>query len=164
MIDEVQRLPNLFGILHPLTDRREKPARFLLLGSASPDLVQGVSESLAGRVGFVDLGGFNLSEVGVKALDALWLRGGFPRSFMAASDAASFHWRTGFIRTFLEQDLPQLGIRTASETLRRFWTMVSHVHGQVWNAAELARSLGASETTARHYLDLLCGTFMVRRL
>jgi predicted AAA+ superfamily ATPase len=115
-------------------------------------------------VGFVDLGGFNLSEVGVKALDALWLRGGFPRSFMATSDAASFRWRTDFIRTFLEQDLPQLGVRTASETLRRFWTMVAHFHGQVWNAAELARSLGASEPTARHYLDLLCGTFMVRRL
>lgn len=164
VIDEVQRLPSLFGTLRPLADRREKPARFLLLGSASPDIVKGVSESLAGRVGFVDLGGFNLSEVGVKALDALWLRGGFPRSFMATSDAASFRWRTDFIRTFLEQDLPQLGVRTASETLRRFWTMVAHFHGQVWNAAELARSLGASEPTARHYLDLLCGTFMVRRL
>jgi predicted AAA+ superfamily ATPase len=164
VIDEVQRLPSLFGTLRPLADRRDKPARFLLLGSASPDIVKGVSESLAGRVGFVDLGGFNLSEVGVKALDALWLRGGFPRSFMATSDAASFRWRTDFIRTFLEQDLPQLGVRTASETLRRFWTMVAHFHGQVWNAAELARSLGASEPTARHYLNLLCGTFMVRRL
>ncbi len=164
VIDEVQRQPDLFATLRPLADRRGTPARFLLLGSASPHIVKGVSESLAGRVGFVDLGGFHLGEVGTKVLDDLWLRGGFPRSFLAASDAASVRWRSDFIRTFLEQDLPQLGIRTAAETLRRFWTMVAHFHAQVWNAAELARSLGASEPTARHYLDLLCGTFVVRRL
>lgn len=164
VIDEVQRQPDLFATLRPLADRRGTPARFLLLGSASPDIVKGVSESLAGRVGFVDLGGFHLGEVGAKAIDDLWLRGGFPRSFLATSDAASVRWRTAFIRAFLEQDLPQLGIRTAAETMRRFWTMVAHFHAQVWNAAELARSLGASEPTARHYLDLLCGTFVVRRL
>ena len=108
--------------------------------------------------------GFHLGEVGVGAIDSLWLRGGFPRSFLAPNDAASQRWRTDFVRTFLEQDLPQLGIRTAAETLRRFWTMVAHYHGQIWNAAELARSLGASEPTARHYLDILCGTYLARRL
>ena len=164
VIDEGQRLPSLFATLRPLADRRGVPARFLLLGSASPDIVKGVSESLAGRVGFVDLSGFHVGEVGTQAIDSLWLRGGFPRSFLATSDVASVRWRADFIRAFLEHDLPQLGIRTAAETIRRFWTMIAHFHGQVWNAAELARSLGASEPTARHYLDLLCGTFVVRRL
>jgi hypothetical protein len=164
VIDEVQRRPELFQTLRPLADRVDQPARFLILGSASPEIVKGVSESLAGRVGFVDLGGLHLEEVGNQEMEKLWLRGGFPRSFLAASDAASQRWRTDFIRTFLEQDLPQLGIRTASETLRRFWTMVAHFHGQVWNGAELARSLGSSEPTARHYLDVLCGTYMARRL
>lgn len=164
VIDEIQRQPELFNVLRPLADRHGTPARFLVLGSASPEIVRGVSESLAGRVGFVDLTGFHLGEVGARARDELWLRGGFPRSFLAASDAASARWRADFIRTFLEQDLPQLGIRTAAETLRRFWTMVAHFHGQVWNGAELARALGASEPTARSYLDLLCGTYMARRL
>ncbi|MBI5769893.1 MAG: ATP-binding protein [Verrucomicrobia bacterium] len=164
VIDEVQRMPDLFTALRPLADRRGAPARFLLLGSASPAIVRGVSESLAGRVGFVDLAGFQLGEVGVRACDKLWLRGGFPRSFLAASDAASARWRSDFIRTFLEQDLPQLGVRTGAETLRRFWTMLAHHHAQVWNAAELARALGAAEPTARSYLDLLCGTYMARRL
>ncbi len=164
VIDEVQREPELFTALRPLADRRGKPARFLILGSASPHLVKGVSESLAGRVGFVDLAGFTLGEAGMESLETLWLRGGFPRSFLAASEAASVRWRVDFIRTFLEQDMPQLGIRTASETLRRFWTMVAHYHGQVWNAAELARALGASEPSARHYLDILCGTYVARRL
>ena len=164
VIDEVQREPGLFAALRPLADRRGAPARFLVLGSASPTIVRGVSESLAGRVGFVDLGGLNLAEVGPKARDALWLRGGFPRSFLATTDPASARWRSDFLRTFLEQDLPQLGVRTAAETLRRFWTMIAHFHGQVWNGAEFARALSASEPTARHYLDLLCGTYMVRRL
>ena len=164
VIDEVQREPGLFAALRPLADRRGAPARFLVLGSASPTIVRGVSESLAGRVGFVDLGGLNLAEVGPKARDALWLRGGFPRSFLATTDTASARWRSDFLRTFLEQDLPQLGVRTAAETLRRFWTMIAHFHGQVWNSAEFARALSASEPTARHYLDLLCGTYMVRRL
>ena len=164
VIDEVQRQPELFAALRPLADRRGKAAKFLILGSASPQIVKGVSESLAGRVGFMDLGGFHLGEVGVEALDSLWQRGGFPRAFLASSEAASVRWRADFIRTFLEQDMPQLGIRTASETLRRFWTMVAHYHGQVWNAAEFARALGASEPTARHYLDILCGTYVARRL
>ena len=164
VIDEVQREPGLFASLRPLADRRGAPARFLVLGSASPTIVRGVSESLAGRVGFVDLGGLNLAEVGPKARDALWLRGGFPRSFLATTDPASARWRSDFLRSFLEQDLPQLGVRTAAETLRRFWTMIAHFHGQVWNGAEFARALSASEPTARHYLDLLCGTYMVRRL
>jgi predicted AAA+ superfamily ATPase len=164
VIDEIQREPRLFAALRPLADRRGTPARFLVLGSASPTIVRGVSESLAGRVGFVDLGGLHLAEVGPKSRDALWLRGGFPRSLLATTDAASARWRTDFLRTFLEQDLPQLGVRTAAETLRRFWTMVAHFHGQVWNGAEFARALSASEPTARHYLDLLCGTYMVRCL
>lgn len=164
VIDEIQREPGLFAALRPLADRRGEPARFLVLGSASPTIVRGASESLAGRVGFVDLGGLNLAEVGPKARDALWLRGGFPRSFLATTDTASARWRSDFLRTFLEQDLPQLGVRTAAETLRRFWTMIAHFHGQVWNGAEFARALSASEPTARHYLDLLCGTYMVRRL
>ncbi len=164
VIDEIQRQPELFAALRPLADRRSKPARFLILGSASPDLVKGVSESLAGRIGFVDLNGFHLGEIDKAHLDDLWLRGGFPRSFLASSDAASTRWRSDFVRTFLEQDLPQLGIRTASETLRRFWTMIGHYHGQVWNAAELSRALGSSEGTARNYLDILCGTYVARRL
>lgn len=164
VIDEVQREPGLFAASRPLADRRGAPARFLVLGSASPTIVRGVSESLAGRIGFADLGGLNLAEVAPKARDALWLRGGFPRSFLATTDTASARWRTDFLRTFLEQDLPQLGVRTAAETLRRFWTMIAHFHGQVWNGAEFARALSASEPTVRHYLDLLCGTSMVRRL
>ena len=164
VIDEIQRRPELFAALRPLADRRGTPARFLILGSASPEVVRGVSESLAGRVGFVDLSGFHLGETGPQTQDVLWQRGGFPRSFLAPSEEASVRWRTDFIRTFLEQDMPQLGIRTPAETLRRFWTMVAHYHGQVWNAAELARALSASENTARHYLDLLCGTYVVRRL
>lgn len=164
IIDEVQRRPDLFELLRVLVDRPENSARFLLLGSASPQLVRGASETLAGRVGFVDLAGFDLSEVGAPQANQLWLRGGFPRSFLAADDSASMAWRDGFIRTFLERDLPQLGITIPAETLRRFWTMIAHYHGQIWNAAEFARSLGASEVTARRYLDILAGAYMVRVL
>ena len=164
IIDEVQRLPDLFELLRVLVDRRENRARFLLLGSASPGLVRGVSESLAGRIGFVDLSGFDLRETGGQSLNRLWTRGGFPRSFLADDDASSLDWRNGFIRTFLERDIPQLGITIPAETLRRFWTMMAHYHGQIWNSAELARSLGASENTARNYLDILAGAFMVRVL
>lgn len=164
VIDEIQRQPKLFELLRVLVDRPGSGARFLVLGSASPTLVKGVSESLAGRVGFVDLAGFSLAEAGVDRLQALWSRGGFPRSFLAGDDRASYDWRQSFIRTFLERDIPQLGITTPAETLRRFWTMIAHSHGQVWNAAELARSLGASEKTARRYLDVLAGAFMVRIL
>jgi len=164
ILDEVQRQPELFELLRVLVDRPQNSAHFLLLGSASPQLVRGVSESLAGRIGFVDLSGFDLAEVGAAQRDRLWLRGGFPRSFLAGDDSASMTWRQGFIRAFLERDIPQLGISTPAETLRRFWTMTAHYHGQVWNAAEFARSLGASEVTARRYLDILAGAYMVRVL
>jgi len=164
IIDEVQRRPDLFELLRVLVDRPQNAARFLLLGSASPHLVKGVSESLAGRIGFIDLAGFDLSEVGAAARDRLWLRGGFPRSFLAADDSASQAWRQDFVRTFLERDIPQLGITIPAETLRRFWTMVAHCHGQVWNAAQLARSMGTSELTARRYLDILSGAYVVRIL
>ncbi len=164
IIDEIQRQPELYEILRVLVDRTDNAAQFLVLGSASPELVKGTSESLAGRVGFVDLSGFTLGEAGAAKRDALWCRGGFPRSFLAPDDAASGDWRQGFARTFLERDIPQFGITIPSETLRRFWTMVAHYHGQVWNAAEFARSLGASENTARRYLDILTGAYMVRVL
>ena len=164
VIDEVQRLPALFETLRVLVDREENTARFLLLGSASPALVRGVSESLAGRVGLVGLTGFDLHEVGAPNWRELWLRGGFPRSYLADTPAGSGLWRTNFVRTFLERDIPQLGIRVPAETLRRFWTMIGHYHGQVWNAAEFARSLGVSQGAARGYLDILAGAFMVRVL
>jgi predicted AAA+ superfamily ATPase len=164
VIDEVQRRPDLFELLRVLVDRPRKPARFLLLGSASPSLVKGVSESLAGRIGFVDLSGFDLREVGMENRGPLWVRGGFPRSFLAQDESTSMAWRENFIRTFLERDIPQLGITIASETLRRFWTMVAHYHGRVWNAAQFARSLSTSENTARRYLEILAGAYMVRIL
>jgi hypothetical protein len=164
VVDEFQRRPDLFELLRTLVDRPENSARFLVLGSASPALVKGVSESLAGRIGFVDLGGFELREVGPEHADRLWLRGGFPRSYLAPDDEQSAVWRTEFVRTFLERDIPQLGITIPGETLRRFWTMVAHYHGQVWNAAEFARSLGSAENTARRYLDILAGSYMVRVL
>ena len=164
VIDEVQRQPALFELLRVLVDRPQNQARFLLLGSASPLLVKDVSESLAGRTGFVDLSGFNLREVGPESRDLLWIRGGFPRSFLAPDDSAATIWREDFIRTFLERDIPQFGITIPAETLRRFWTMIAHYHGQVWNAAEFARSLGTSENTARRYLDILAGAYMVRIL
>ncbi|MEW6403093.1 MAG: ATP-binding protein [Chloroflexota bacterium] len=164
ILDEVQRQPGLFELLRVLVDRPQNSAHFLLLSSASPQLARGVSESLAGRIGFVDLSGFDLAEVGAEQRDRLWLRGGLPRSFLADDDPDSMIWRQGFIRTFLERDIPQLGITIPAETLRRFWTMTAHYHGQVWNAAEFARSLGVSEVTARRYLDILAGAYMVRIL
>ena len=147
-----------------LVDRPRNTARFLLLGSASPQFVKGVSESLAGRIGFVDLSGFDLWEVGIEHRDRLWIRGGFPRSFLASDDKVSMVWRDDFIRTFLERDIPQFGITIPAETLRRFWTMTAHYHSQVWNSAQFARSLGTSENTARRYLDILAGAYMIRIL
>jgi hypothetical protein len=164
VIDEIQRDPRLFEVLRPLADRPGTPARFLVLGSASLDLVRGVSESLAGRVGFVDLGGFDLSEVGPPRLRGLWLRGGLPRSFLARSERRSVSWRLDFIRTFLERDVPQLGIRIPADSLRRFWTMLAHYHGQIWNGAEFARALGVNEHAVRRYLDVMSGTYLVRQL
>ena len=164
VIDEIQRVPALFEVLRVLIDRPGSRARFLLLGSASPALVKGVSESLAGRVGLVDLAGFDLREVGAPAWRDLWLRGGFPRAYLAQDAGRSALWRRNFVRTFLERDIPQLGISIPAETLRRFWTMIAHYHGQIWNGAEFARALGASEVTARRRLDILAGAFMVRVL
>jgi len=164
VIDEVQRRPDLFELLRVLVDRPGNPARFLLLGSASSHLVKGVSESPAGRIRFIDLSGFDLREVGAEQLTTLWTRGGFPGSFLAVGEPASMSWREDFIRTFLERDIPQLGITIPAETLRRFWTMIAHYHGQVWNAAQFARSLGTSEITARRYLDILAGAYMIRIL
>jgi predicted AAA+ superfamily ATPase len=164
IIDEVQRQPGLFEVLRVLVDRPKNRAKFLLIGSASLHLVKGVSESLAGRIGFVDLSGFDLQEVGPRHFARLWARGGFPRSFLAADDSASLLWRDNFMRTFLERDIPQLGISIPSISLRRFWTMIAHYHGQVWNAADFARSLGTSENSARRHLDILAGAYMVRIL
>ncbi|MBK1879879.1 ATP-binding protein [Pelagicoccus mobilis] len=164
VIDEIQRVPSLFETLRVLLDRPDQPARFLLLGSASPDLIRGVSESLAGRVALIDLVGFDLSETGSDSLHTLWQRGGFPRSFLSKSEKASSSWRQNFIRTFLERDIPQFGINIPAETLRRFWTMIAHYHGQVWNGAEFARSLGTSEPTAKRYLDTLANAYVIRVL
>jgi predicted AAA+ superfamily ATPase len=164
VIDEAQRVPALFPILRVLADRRPRPARFLLLGSVSPELVKGVSESMAGRVAFVEMSGFDLAEVEAHDFKRLWLRGGFPRSYLAASNDSSSAWRSDFATTFLERDIAALGIQVTTSALRRFWMMLAHYHGQIWNAAEFARSLGTSEPTARHYLDVLSGAFMVRQL
>ena len=164
VLDEVQRRPELFPYLRVLADRRPLPARFLVLGSASPALLRQASESLAGRVEVVGLGGFSLGEVGVERLARHWLRGGFPRSFLARSAAESHTWRRQLIQTFLERDLPQLGVSVPATALLRFWTMLAHVHGGVWNAADPARSLGLSEPTVRRYLDLMTGLFLVRQL
>jgi predicted AAA+ superfamily ATPase len=164
VIDEVQRRPDLFPILRVLIDRPRSPARFLLLGSASPALLRQSSESLAGRIEVIETAGFSIEEVGQNRSPRLWLRGGFPRSFVATSEPRSFTWREEFIRTFLEQDLPQLGIRIPSPQLNRFWTMLAHYHGQIWNAAEPARSLGLSQPTVRSYLDLMTSAYMIRQL
>lgn len=164
VIDEVQRRPELFPMLRVLADRRPLPARFLILGSASPELMRQSSESLAGRLETIPLSGFSLAELGAPALNRHWLRGTFPRAYLARSNPESVSWRRQFIHTFLERDLPQLGIGVPAAALLRFWTMLAHYHGNVWNAAEPARSLGVSEPTVRRYLDLLTGLFMVRQL
>lgn len=164
IIDEVQRLPSLFPVLRVLADRPRIPARFLLLGSASPDLVRHSSETLAGRIAFVDMAGFSLRETGAAVQRKLWLRGGFPRSFLARSEADSFAWREDFIRTFLERDIAQLGIHVPPAVLRRLWMMLAHYHGQTWNASEIARSLGEAHTTVKRHLDILTGAFMTRQL
>ena len=160
VIDEIQRQPELLQPLRVLLDDIALDTRYLLLGSASPALAKGASETLAGRVGLVELSGFSIHEVRADPWRTLWLRGGFPRSYLAPDDDASALWRESFVQTFLERDLPLLGINVPAESLRRFWTMVAHYHGQVWNAAEFARALGASEGTARRYLDILQGAFL----
>jgi hypothetical protein len=164
VIDEVQRRPELFPILRVLADRTPLPARYLILGSAAPYLLRQSSESLAGRMETVPLSGFSIADVGMSAHEVHWLRGGFPLSFLATSDSNSVAWRKSFIQTLLERDIPSFGLGTPAPTLFRFWTMLAHYHGQVWNAAEPARSLGIGETSVRRYLELLEGVYMVRQL
>lgn len=164
VLDEIQVLPELFPVLRVLADRPKASARFLILGSASPHVIRQASETLAGRVEFVELSGFDISETGQGAWEKLWLRGGFPKSYLAKNGADSFAWREGFLRTFLERDIPMLGLRIAAPALRRFWTMLAHYHGQTWNASELGRAMGLTDKTVRSYLDILTGTFMVRQL
>ncbi len=164
VIDEVQRRAELFPVLRVLADRMPLPAKFLILGSASPALLRQSSESLAGRIERVLMSGFNLEEVGKKDLSKHWLRGGYPLSFLADTDSSSNQWRQNFVQTFLERDIPQFGFSIPATTLLRFWTMTAHYHGQIWNYAEPARSLNLGETTVRRYLDLLCDVFMLRQL
>ena len=164
VIDEIQRMPDLFPVLRVLADRLPLPARFLILGSASPNLLSQASESLAGRIETISMSGFGLPELGISAHESHWLRGGFPPSYLASSEQDSLAWRKNFIQTFLEQDLRQWGIMAPSLTLLRFWTMLAHYNGQLWNVSEPARSLGISEPTVRRYLDILTGLFMVRQL
>lgn len=164
VIDEVHRSPDLYTVLRVLSDRRPLPARFLLLGSASSELLRQTSESLAGRLETITMGGFSISEVGVKSHSRHWLRGSFPLSCLAKNDKDSLAWRKNFIQTFLERDVPQFGLRVPATTLLRFWTMLAHYNGQIWNAAEPARSLGISESSARRYADLLADLLMVRQL
>ncbi len=164
VIDEVQRRPDLFPVLRVLVDRKDYKGNFLILGSASGDLLRQSSETLAGRMETLTLSGFNLDELGCESMALHWLRGGFPLSFLAATETDSMVWRKGFIQALLERDLPQWGVRTSSTALWRFWTMLAHYHGQTWNAAEPARAMGVSESTTRRYLDLLSDAFMVRQL
>ena len=162
VIDEIQLRPDLFPLLRVLVDRPESELRFLILGSASRDLIRQGAETLAGRIGFVEVSPFGTPET--SELERLWIRGGFPRSYLAETDADSGRWRANYIRTFLERDIPALGIQIPAASLRRFWMMLAHCHGQIFNASEIGRSLGVADTTVKRYLDVLCGTFMIRRL
>jgi len=164
IIDEVQRAPELFPLLRALIDQDRRPGRFLLLGSASPELSRFGAESLAGRIIYNELSPFSLDETGTAELSQLWTRGGYPPSFLAASDEESLRWREAFIATYLERDIPQLGIRVPAAMLRRFWTMIAHHHGNLWNASAIANALGVSSPAASRYLDILCDTFIVRQL
>ena len=164
VIDEIQRFPNLFPILRVLVDKKNSNRRFLILGSASRELINQSSESLAGRITHLEITQFQATEVGIEHFDRLWIRGGFPRSYLADNDAVSMAWRNDFTRTFLERDIPQLGIQIPAADLRRFWMMLAHYHGQIFNASELGRSLGIADTTARRYLEILRGAFMIRVL
>ncbi len=164
VIDEVQHAPDLFRTLRVLADESTVRRRFLVLGSASPELLRQGAESLAGRIAYHELHGFRLDEVGVPHLSKRWIRGGFPRAFLARNDTASTEWREQFIRTFLERDIPQFGLRIPAPALRRFWTMIAHYHAQTWNSSELARAFGVAHTTVQRYLDVLTETFMVRQL
>lgn len=162
VIDEVQRVPDLFALLRVLVDEENNERQFLILGSASRELIRQSSESLAGRIAYVEVTPFSYPEA--KDLEHLWIRGGFPKAYLAENEEMSFEWREFYIRTFLEQDIPNLGIKVAPESLRRFWMMLAHVHGNILNISELGRSFGAADNTMRHYLDILSGTFMIRQL
>ena len=164
IIDEIQHKPEIFPVLRVLADRPRSGVKFLILGSASPDLIHRSAESLAGRIAYHELQGFSLREVGIRNYEKLWVRGGFPPSYLASTNAASMDWRLRFIKTFLERDLPQLGVLIRSTTLRRFWSMLAHYHGQIWNSSEFARSFGVADTTVRNYLDLLSSALVVRQL
>ena len=164
VLDEIQRRPDLFPVLRVLADRRPLPCRFLVLGSATPDLLRQSAESLAGRIAFHELRPLSLDETGAEGLTRLWRRGGFPRAYLARSEQVSMDWRREFVRTFLERDLPQLGVEVPATTLRRFWQMLAHLHGNVLNSSDLARSFGVADTTIRRYIETLEATFMVRTL
>lgn len=164
IIDEIQEKPELFKVLRVLADKPDRRSRFLILGSASPHIIKKASESLAGRTEFVELSGFNFIETGKDHIQDLWIRGGYPRAYLAGSMDESTHWRESFIRTFLERDIPQLGIKIPAVSMRRFWTMLAHYHGQTLNASEIGRSLGITDKTIKTYLDILTGTFMMRQL
>jgi len=164
VLDEVQRRPELFPVLRVLADRKPVRTRFLVLGSAAPDLLRQSSESLAGRIVYYELPGLAVREVGFEHADRLWVRGGFPKAFLARSDRESMEWRQAFIRTFLERDLPALGVNIAADTMRRFWSMLAHHHAQLWNASEIGRSFGVADTTVRNYLDKLTDALVVRQL
>jgi predicted AAA+ superfamily ATPase len=164
IIDEIQRKPELFALLRALVDQDRRPGRFMILGSASPDLMRHASESLAGRVVYHELPPLCLTETGSDSIRRLWLRGGYPNSFLAGTDQESHQWRLAFIATYLERDIPQLGVRIPAAQLGRFWTMLAHMNGQLWNASHISASMGLSSTTVRHYLDVLEDTFIVRQL
>ena len=164
IIDEIQRMPSLFPLLRALVDRKRTAGRFLILGSASPELIRHSSESLAGRIIYHELPPFSLAEIDYESIQKLWLRGGYPRSYLPRSNDDSFTCREAFIKTYLEMDIPQLGIRIPAQQLRRFWTMIAHSHGQLWNASKIAGSLGVSAPTVRSYLDILEDTFIVRQI
>lgn len=164
VIDEVQRRPGLFPVLRVLADRPRRPATFLVLGSASPHLLAQSAETLAGRVTYHELDGLGLADLRAGTWRRLWLRGGYPRSFLARNDAESVAWRADLRRTYIEQDLPALGPGFPARTIERVWEMLAHFHGQLWNGAEIARAFGVSHTTSRRYLDLLVDTFMIRLL
>lgn len=164
IIDEIQRMPSLFHLIRALVDKNRHKGRFLILGSASPHLIKHTSETLAGRIIYHELNPFSLSEAGFDNLNKLWVRGGFPDSYLAEDEHWSLLWRNAFIKTYLERDIPQLGIQIPSMNLRRFWTMLAHLHGQLWNAGQVSRGLGLSSPTVRHYLDILGATFIVRQI
>ena len=164
IIDEIQRMPSLFPLLRALVDRKKAAGRFLILGSASPELIRHSAESLAGRIIYHELSPFMLKEIDGGKIQKLWLRGGYPQSYLSKNNSDSFTWREAFVKTYLEMDIPQLGIRIPAQQLRRFWTMIAHSHGQLWNASKIAGSLGISAPTVKHYLDILEETFIVRQI